>query len=479
MRGIFIAILISINTLHAQNISGTVTVINGTATQQTSPSPSPLLVVRGTSQVPPPQGQLSNGLWFYDGKLKYWFLYTGGTGITGVTGATGITGQTGNNGNTGITGATGSQGATGPTGSAGITGVTGQTGITGATGQIGSTGITGATGSTGLQGITGTTGAVGATGIQGITGTTGLTGATGNGGVTGTTGATGATGSQGITGATGSNGTNGVTGATGSTGVTGSTGPTGSVSYSTLDTIGIQAWWKTTDSIYVSGGKVNRWGSCIGATYGVYAFQQGTGANQPTYTATNSIYNYYPSLTFGGSTITMSAGNVLNIGVDTGMTVMVVAGQINNNGGELDIIFKDVSEAGGEWSLYTYGSTSSSSSNGALSIFTDGSIHRTSANWFIASSAASAFIGSNTPSVYTLSVDRKSGALTNWVNQSRVQTAAISTTITNYTPTSSLTLNDGGNIVIEEIMIFGRALLPYEIIQNIQYFQNKYNIVYN
>ena len=319
MKHLLILLFLITSAIQAQNVTGSVTVVNGTATQQTSPSPSPLLVVRGTSQVPPPQGQLSNGLWFYDGKLKYWFLYTGGTGITGVTGATGITGQTGNNGNTGITGATGSQGATGPTGSAGITGVTGQTGITGATGQIGSTGITGATGSTGLQGITGTTGAVGATGIQGITGTTGLTGATGNGGVTGTTGATGATGSQGITGATGSSGTNGVTGATGSAGVTGSTGATGSSaptgwvlistqtasSSATVDFTGLTSTYNTYAVI------INE---VVPAIYNaVLWFRIGTGGT-PTYQS-GSVYKYYQFKAgiFGSTVFGSGSGSISDV----------------------------------------------------------------------------------------------------------------------------------------------------------------------
>lgn len=126
--------------------TGSVTVTHGNITQQTSASPSPLVIVRPYNSVPTPSNRLAVGAWYNDsGK---WIQLSAGTGPTGPTGVTGATGMTGD---------TGVAGPTGPTGSDGVTGVTGPTGSNGATGATGSNGATGPTGSTGATGPTGIT----------------------------------------------------------------------------------------------------------------------------------------------------------------------------------------------------------------------------------------------------------------------------------------------------------------------------------
>lgn len=125
--------------------TGSVTVTHGNITQQTSASPSPLVIVRPYNSVPTPSNRLAVGAWYNDSGKWIQLGTTGATGPTGVTGATGMTGDTG------------VAGPTGPTGSDGVTGVTGPTGSNGETGATGSNGATGPTGSTGATGPTGIT----------------------------------------------------------------------------------------------------------------------------------------------------------------------------------------------------------------------------------------------------------------------------------------------------------------------------------
>ena len=117
--------------------------------------------------------------------------------VIGYTGSIGATGPTGPIGYTGSLGATGPTGPIGYTGSLGATGYNGSIGATGPTGPIGYTGSLGATGPTGPIGYTGSLGATGPTGPIGYTGSLGATGPTGPIGYTGSLGATGYTGSQG------------------------------------------------------------------------------------------------------------------------------------------------------------------------------------------------------------------------------------------------------------------------------------------
>jgi hypothetical protein len=132
-------------------------------------------------------------------------------------------------------------------------------GTPGPTGPQGPIGLTGATGPQGIQGLTGATGSQGPIGLTGLTGPTGpqgIQGLTGATGLTGPTGATGPQGIQGLTGATGSQGPIGLTGSAGTNGINGTNGT--SVINSTV--IG--------DSLFItlSSGQILNVGYVTGAT---------------------------------------------------------------------------------------------------------------------------------------------------------------------------------------------------------------------
>ena len=134
----------------------------------------------------------------------------------------------------GAKGDKGDQGDVGPQGSAGADGkdgadstVAGPQGLKGDKGDTGAAGNDGAVGPQGPQGNDGATGPAGADGAQGPQGDIGLTGATGPQGNDGAQGPAGPQGSQGNDGPAGPQGDTGLTGATGPLGPQGNDGAAG------------------------------------------------------------------------------------------------------------------------------------------------------------------------------------------------------------------------------------------------------------
>ena len=438
---------------------------------------------------------------------------TGATGIQGPTGATGVQGASGVDGATGATGiqgaagATGITGATGSQGSTGNNGATGQQGVTGATGQTGSIGATGNTGATGAQGITGLQGITGVTGANGVTGPTGLQGATGNSfssdSITIQSGNYTATISNCVIIMTGlddtlrlpsaasafSNGrgkeliinttssallidtfynASGVISNYLSKGGQIKIVSNGSFWYQVLGSAsvtsyinipsGIVAWWQSNQGITLSSGKVSAWADIVGG----YSFTQGTSAAQPTYSAADASYGGQPSLTFTSAN-NMSAGNVLNIQANAGLTIIMAVKATS----QTNIICKasgvsGAPSAGGEYSTGWF-----SSGNTYYSKFYD-----VSAKTAQVASSGSGVVASEV-------IDRTGGLLYQYINTTSAS-VAINTTLTNFTPSTPLGLNTGvsnaGAFTVLEIIYYNRALTSGEISSVTSYLKNKYNL---
>ena len=220
-----------------------------------------------------------------------------------------------------------------------------------------------------------------------------------------------------------------------------------------LVTDGIQAWWTSQSGITLSGANVTSWVDLLGA----YNLQPTSGS--PTYNTGNPLYRGYPSLGFT-SAQNLSAGNILNIGTNTGITIMVVV-NLTSTIGFLAKAVGVSDTTGGNWSLQYFGGNVT---------FTFGQ--------------GGAFVRSNTPCttpttvVATGVLDRTNGLLWTYVNTLASSTAA-STTLTNYTPTSSLGINTTttvGATNVMEIVMYNQALTQTQVNQNVAFLRAKYGI---
>ena len=377
----------------------------------------------------------------------------------------------------------------------------------GVTGATGATGIQGPTGATGVQGASGVDGATGATGIQGAAGATGITGATGNSfssdSITIQSGNYTATISNCVIIMTGlddtlrlpsaasafSNGrgkeliinttssallidtfynASGVISNYLSKGGQIKIVSNGSFWYQVLGSAsvtsyinipsGIVAWWQSNQGITLSSGKVSAWADIVGG----YSFTQGTSAAQPTYSAADASYGGQPSLTFTSAN-NMSAGNVLNIQANAGLTIIMAVKATS----QTNIICKasgvsGAPSAGGEYSTGWF-----SSGNTYYSKFYD-----VSAKTAQVASSGSGVVASEV-------IDRTGGLLYQYINTTSAS-VAINTTLTNFTPSTPLGLNTGvsnaGAFTVLEIIYYNRALTSGEISSVTSYLKNKYNL---
>lgn len=221
-------------------------------------------------------------------------------------------------------------GPTGPTGPSGQS-FTGPTGFTGRTGPTGPTGFS-ATGPTGRTGPTGNTGPVG----NSETGPTGATGGTGPTGVTGPTGIDGSATNTGATGAAGPTGFTGNTGPTGATGVTGNTGPTGPSQVAGFEfvidgagaaiTTGVKGFWEVPFACTITANRLfaDQSGSIVIDIWkDSYANFPPTVADTITASAKPTLSSAQKSQdsTLTGWTVSLAAGDILAINVDSATTV--------------------------------------------------------------------------------------------------------------------------------------------------------------
>ena len=228
---------------------------------------------------------------------------------------------------------------------------------------------------------------------------------------------------------------------------------------------GLAAWWLSQQGVVLNGSAVASWTDVIGG----YTFTQATATNQPTFISADSTYNGYPSITFPSSTQTMSAGNVLNIGTQAGMTIIMALANLHAPGGvAVQPIIKSNS-AGGSYFINMY---NDSSNNNYLSYFVDTSTNQTP---YIQTTSSI-----STKYVAAEIIDRTNGILRTYQNYV-TSTVAISTSLTNYTPSSSLLLNQASSAslagyTVMEIIIYNRALSLTEIGLNISILKAKYGI---
>lgn len=221
-------------------------------------------------------------------------------------------------------------------------------------------------------------------------------------------------------------------------------------------TTGIEAWWISQTNITASGSNVTSWVDSIGGTY---SLQPTT--TSPTYNGGNSLYLGYPSLGFT-STQNLSAGNVLNIGTASGLTVIAVVNLTSTSGAFLSKASSLADTTAGTWSLHF-------ASNAVTFYYGQGTAVSTSSTF-----------ATPATSVVTGVVDRTNGLIYCYVNYITPGGAAITATSSNVTPTAVLGLNaiaaNVGAFTIMEIMMYNQALTQIQVYQNVAYLRSKYGI---
>ena len=249
---------------------------------------------------------------------------------------------------------------------------------------------------------------------------------------------------------------------------------TSSVPYSVINDGSIIAWWNGSYGVTTTtASTVSSWVDVIGG----YTFSQSTASLQPTFIASDPLFNGYPSINFG-TTSTLSAGNVLNIGTLAGMTMIIVGRTNNVTSAGLAFLSKDSGSNpanNGEYQIHVYPGTNLANSyydSGGLrfptqtviplscNIISSNVIDRTAGLLSAYNYVPYQFIGNTTYNI--------NGAVSS-------ASTAIVTGTTNYTPTAPLNINKSNTgLTLLEIIYYNRALSYTEASQTILALKNKY-----
>jgi len=219
------------------------------------------------------------------------------------------------------------------------------------------------------------------------------------------------------------------------------------------------AWWVADTGITLNVSTVSAWQDKV---LGV-SFIQNTALAQPTYVAANSIFNGRPYLSFGSSSITMSAGDTLNLGSLRSMTIVVVCKMITTS--QVQVLSK--ANASIPTNIGGYTVSPQIVANATYFQFCDTTGTR------VYSQSTAILSGEISVNV----INRDVPNISSWTNYLYGATT-ITNSKQNLVPTDALTLNTngGGNFYIMEIIYYNRALTIGEIGQTISYAKYKYRL---
>ncbi len=220
----------------------------------------------------------------------------------------------------------------------------------------------------------------------------------------------------------------------------------------------LQEWWSSDFGITLATG-VSSW---IGHIAG-YDLAQATGAAQPTYNTADPLWNNYPSLTFDGSNDVLNAGDVLDVGTNTGWTVMVVGTYLS---GTTAVIVGKSGNTSAVLGDYTVNNLSGTT----RFLWGDGSIR----------SASGGTITSTSRMVQAGILDRAIGTVYNYLNNGLPATGACTVSSANANITAGFQVGMFAavfyNVKVLEVLVYNRALSASEIGINYNFFKAKYNL---
>lgn len=87
---------------------------------------------------------------------------------------------------------------------------------------------------------------------------------------------------------------------------------------------GIFAWWRADRGITLNGSTVSAWSDASGSGDANRTLTQATGANQPTFNASNAAYNNKPTVTFGAGVNQSLASGTFSASLTQPFTAFVV-----------------------------------------------------------------------------------------------------------------------------------------------------------
>ena len=219
-------------------------------------------------------------------------------------------------------------------------------------------------------------------------------------------------------------------------------------------TDGIQAWWTSQSGITLSGSNVTSWIDLL-AGYNL----QPTGGS-PTYITADPLYRGYPSINFT-SAQNLLAGNILNLGTNAGNTFVAVVNLTSASNAFLSKAITLGDNTAGTWSLQYFSGYRFTLGQGASYV-------RASISFTVPATI-----------VITIVTDRTAGLSWAYANNLAVS-AAISTSLTNFTSTAPFGINAfsgvAGALTMMELLSYNQALTPTQIYQNVAFLRAKYGI---